>query len=329
MVMGKKYNQLKIDEREMIAVLRAEGKSAREIGRELGRSHSTIVRELKNNSAPVNKGYYLSHKAQERAEGRKRNAGVRVHLKSEHIRTYVESNVKRGWSPVQIAGRLSIDNPGLSISHEAIYQYIYIDAPDLIGYLARRHKKRHLKGQGRKHKKSHIPNRISIDERPKIVEERNELGHWESDSMVSRISNTALNVLVERLSRFVKITKLERKTAALTQEGINNRLFHYPKSARLSITYDNGSENVEHELVNKTLGTKSYFCNPYHSWEKGTVENTCGLIRRYIPKKTDISLIADSEIKRIENDLNNRPRKCLNFLTPAEFFGKLCGALPD
>ena len=113
------------------------------------------------------------------------------------------------------------------------------------------------------------------------------------------------------------------------QEGINNRLFQYPKSARLSITYDNGSENVEHELVNKTLGTKSYFCNPYHSWEKGTVENTCGLIRRYIPKKTDISLIADSEIIRIENDLNNRPRKCLNFLTPAEFFGILCGALPD
>jgi IS30 family transposase len=156
-VMGKKYNQLKIDERGMIAVLRAEGKSAREIGRELGRSHSTIVRELKNNSAPVNKGYYLSHKAQERAEGRKRNAGVRVHLKSEHIRTYVESSVKRGWSAVQIAGRLSIDNPGLSISHEAIYQYIYIDAPDLIGYLARRHKKRHLKGQGRKHKKHISP----------------------------------------------------------------------------------------------------------------------------------------------------------------------------
>ncbi len=215
----------------------------------------------------------------------------------------------------------------MRVSHEAIYQYIYAEAEELVGYLPRRHNKRHAKGHSRKHRKSHIPNRTSISERSDNINERKEFGHWEADSIVSRASKSALNVLVERKTRYTRITKLKAKTSKQTRKAINRRLCRSHQGARLSITYDNGSENVEHEVVNAKLGTKSYFCAPYRSWEKGTVENTCGLVRRYIPKRTDIAKIPDSEIKKMERQLNNRPRKCLGFQTPTEVFGKLCGAL--
>lgn len=315
MVMGNKYSQLNIEDRVMLTVLKAKGKSAREIGEAIGRSHSTIVRELNRNAPPIHTGYYLAHKADERSQERKRSAGVRYRLKSDSNRSYVESKLKSGWSPEQIAGRLKNFKPESSISHEAIYQYIYAEATDLIGYLARRHKKRHSKCHSRKHRKSHIPNRVSIDQRPARVDKRKEFGHWEADSVVSRASKAALNVLAERKSRLVKVTKLNGKTAKLTRKAINRRLCHYPKGTKLSITYDNGLENVEHELVNAKLGTMSYFCNPYRSWEKGTVENSIGLVRRFIPKKTDIANISNAQIKIMERQLNNRPRKCLGFQT--------------
>lgn len=321
--MGKKYKQLGIEERERIIIMKTDGKSLRDIGKALGRSHATIVRELKRNAAPVHKGYYLPHKADERAKVRKREAGERERLKELAIRTYVKRKMKKGWSPEQIAGRWSKHHPHCTISHEAIYQYVYAEKVELIGYLPRRHKKRHVKGHSRKHKASHIPNRIAITERPAAANDRTQFGHWESDSMVSRVSKPALCVQNERKSRYTKITKLARKTAKLSRIAINRRLAHHPQEARLSITYDNGSENVEHEAVNATLGTKSYFCAPYHSWEKGSVENTCGLIRRYIPKKANIADITPEQIRKIERSLNNRPRKCLGYNTPAEVFAKL------
>lgn len=326
--MGKKYKQLGTEERDRIIIMKTEGKSLRKIGVALGRSHATIVRELRRNAPPVHKGYYLPHKADERARLRKQEAGMRERLKSPAIRSYVQRKIKVGWSPEQIAGRWSKKHPARTISHEAIYQYLYEVKPDLVGYLARRHKKRHAKGHSRKLKASHIPNRIAITERPAPANERTQFGHWESDSMVSRASKAALSVQAERKSRYAKLTKMPRKTSGFTRKALNRRLGRYPKGAKLSITYDNGSENVEHEAVNATLGTKSFFCAPYHSWEKGTVENTCGLIRRYIPKRANIADIPATQIKKIERSLNNRPRKCLNYETPAEVFAKLCGALP-
>ncbi len=326
--MGKRYKQLGTKERDLIAIMKAEGKSMREIGEKLGRSHATIVRELKRNAPPVRTGYYLPHKADERAKVRKREAGQRERLKSPAIRSYVKRKMRKGWSPEQIAGRWNKQHPACTISHEAIYQYVYAGREELIGYLARRHKTRHAKGHSRKHKASHIPNRIAITERSAAASDRTQFGHWESDSMVSRMSKTALSVQAERKSRYTKLTKLPRKTSGFTRSVINRRLVRYPQGARLSITYDNGSENVEHEAVNAVLGTKSYFCAPYHSWEKGTVENTCGLIRRYIPKRANIADIPAAQIRKIERSLNNRPRKCLGYQTPAEVFAKLCGALP-
>ena len=326
--MGKTHTHLSLDDRERIAILKERGYSLRQIGRELGRSHTTLSRELKRNAPPVHNGYYLPHKANERARWRKQQSGRRDRLKYPVIQLYVGERLATGWSPEQISGRLGNDHPGMSISHEAIYQYIYEEAAHLIGYLARRHRKRLSKGHSRKHRKSHIPNRIRIRERPPAVEGRKEFGHWEADSVVSRQSQVALNVLAERLSRYVKITWLPRKTAKQTRMAIIRRLRHHPEGTVLTVTYDNGSENVEHELVNEALGTRSYFCEPFHSWEKGTVENSGGLIRRFFPKGTNFARIAPSDIQRVESLLNNRPRKCLNYRTPAEVFKSMSGAIP-
>ena len=247
------------------------------------------------------------------------------------IRTFVLNKLKIGWSPELIAGSLPLHYSRLAISHEAIYQYIYDKhirkQHDLVTYLVRAHKKRHNRGHSRKHRKSHIPNRISIEERPRHIEKRIQPGHWEADSMVSRQSKPAIAVMVERKSRFVLLEKLLRKTSLNFSSAIHSRLIDYPRHLRRTITYDNGSENVDHGITNKHLSTKSYFCNPYCSWEKGSVENSIGLVRRYLPKKTDFAKLSHQELTRIEYLLNSRPRKCLKFRTPLQVFNS-CVALP-
>ena len=317
--MEGEYTHLTKEERDMIAVLIAKGVPLSEIAQELGRHKSTISRELDRNAPPTNKGYYLSHKAQERASYRWLVTHKRKRLKSQRIREYVEVKLKDGWSPEIIAGRLSIEEPGNAISHEAIYQYIYEVRRDLIACLVRSHRKRMKKGHSRKHQKSHIPNRVPISERPNVVDRRKRIGDWECDSMGSRKSKAGINVLTDRKSRITLIRKLRQKTAENTKLAILDSLDNYTV---YTITYDNGSENTAHEEVNKILDSSSYFCNPYHSWEKGTVENTIGLIRRWFPKKTDLARISEAEIIEIESWLNNRPRKCLNYRTPLEVWKK-------
>ena len=289
-----------------------------------GKDKSTICREFKRNTPPTHKGYYLSHKAQQRAHERWKQSHQITRLKTQVIRDYVEMYLKAGWSPEIIAGRIKLDQPGVRISHEAIYQYIYEERRDLISYLVRQHKQRKRRGYSRRHQKAHIPHRQPFAERPAIVAGRERLGDWEADSVVSRKSVCALNVLVERSSRFTRLTKLEHKTAEETQLAIKNRLIIYPREARQTITYDNGSENTEHEAVNQALGTASYFCNPYHSWEKGSVENRIGLLRRRLPKSTDFSQVSHEDIRVIEEWLNNRPMKCLKYKKPLEVFNELC-----
>ena len=326
--MGTKHSHLSIEERDVIAVMLAQGKSRREIGRSLGRCHSTICREIENNAPPINKGYYLAHKAHERAVVRRTESHRRVRLKNARIRSYVTDKLKTGWSPEQIAGRISVENPGQRIGYEAIYQYIYEGAPELIGYLARGHRKRYPRGHSRKHRRSHIPERVPLDERPADAEERKTIGHWEGDTMVSRKSLAALQVLVERKSRYAKITKLNRRTARDMRNAAVRRLGMLPARARRTLTLDNGSENTEHLGITRVIGTKTYFCAPFHSWEKGTVENTVGLVRRFFPKKTDFSSISRYQIKTVESLLNNRPRKCLKYATPIEVLsGAIAGGM--
>lgn len=316
--MGMYHSHLSIDERETIGLLLAQGKTQREIGRVLGRSHTTIGRELENNTPPINKGYYLAHKAQERAVQRRIDTHKRLRLKDEQTRNYVVSKLKLGWSPEQIAGRLPIDCPSQHISYEAIYQFVYEESPDLIKYLPRSHRRRFPRGHSRKHRRCHIPERISLDERPSDVVGRTTVGHWEGDTMVSRQSKSALQVLVERRSRFAHLTRLDRKTATEMTNAVISRLGVLPAEARQTITFDNGSENTDHLVITGAIGTKAYFCAPFHSWEKGTVENTAGLVRRFFPKKTDFSLVTPQQVEAVETRLNNRPRKCLNYATPME-----------
>ena len=326
--MGRKHSHLSLEERAIISIMLAQGKSHRNIAKAIGRHHTTIGRELQNNSPPVYKGYYLAHKAHQRAIDRRTESHRRPRLKNEHIKNYVTSKLTTGWSPEQIAGRLILDYPDFSIGHEAIYQYIYNEAPQLISHLARHHRKRYLRSHSRKHRQSHIPNRTPLDERPKHVEERKEVGHWEGDTVVSRKSLAALQVLTERKSRFMQITKLERKTSAKMSSAVIRRLKPLPEKARATLTLDNGSENTQHLEINRVLGTKTYFCAPFRSWEKGTVEYSISLVRRFFPKKTDFTRVNYHAVSRVESLLNNRPRKCLNYATPNEVLsGAIAGGM--
>jgi transposase, IS30 family len=326
--MRKPYKQLSIEDREKIAFLKARGRSLRSISKVLSRSHTSISRELRRNPCSPLGFRYAPHKAQMNADITRKQAARRKRLKCETIIQYVTEKLQKHWSPEQISVRLSMEYPHLKISHEAIYQYVYTDAPKLIALLPRRHKKRHPKRPWSNHQNLKIHNRRSIKERPEIVNLRLQFGHWESDSMMSKTGYpTTAHVLVERESRLTKISKIKKNGPEDVKEAILRRLGQQPRQSRRSITYDNGPENRRHDAINKVLRLDSYFCHPYRSWEKGTVENTIGLVRRFIPKGSDLQTVPTTEFRRIENLLNNRPRKCLNYRTPKEVYETLSGAL--
>ncbi|MGH7275367.1 MAG: IS30 family transposase [Nitrospiria bacterium] len=319
--MPKRYDHLTLSERDKITTLLYERKSLGEIALLLGRSKSTISREIKRNSSPEYQ-LYLSHRAHGRSEARRKQNGSRPRLKNKQIALFVGAKLKEGWSPEQIAGRLPKEHPGHSISHEAIYPYIYHpETPsrlEMIQLLRRAHRKRKTKGIGRKARKTKIPNRISIEQRPLSVETRKQAGHWEGDSLVSRKSLVALNSLVERKSRLLMLTQLSRKSASDTVEAVVKRLNALPPASRRTLTLDNGTENAGHQEMTADIGIQCYFAHPYASWERGTNENINGLIRWYLPKGTDFNTITKEQIAKIESLLNNRPRKCLGFKTPME-----------
>ncbi len=319
--MPKNYKHLSLQERELLAQLHWEGKSLGEIAKALGRNRSTISRELTRNKAPIH-NRYTPCRAHARSCERKTSANTHGRLKNDLIRQYVKQGLALGWSPEQISGRLPKDYPGQFINHEAIYQFIYHrqnpDRLEMVNQLRRSHRKRRNKGIGRKERKTKIPNRISIDARPKSVESRNHYGHWEGDSLISRKSKAALNTLTERKSRLVLITKLDRKGTAETNKAVIKRLKNLPVAGRRTLTLDNGTENASHEQLTAKLGIKCYFAHPYASWERGTNENINGLIRWYLPKGTDFSKIDKEQIAQIEYLLNSRPRKCLGYKTPLE-----------
>ena len=318
--MSKTYVQLTEAERELIASMHWEGKGPSEIARTIGRDKGTISRELRRNSS---QGYicYTPCQAHKRSAQRKLTARhSRPLLKNENIQRYVRQKLKLNWSPEIIAGRLKKN--GQSISHEAIYQFIYHrDTPDreqLISQLCRAHRKRRIKGKGRKVRKTKIPNRVSIDTRPKAIDQRKQIGHWEGDTLISRKSKAALHSLTERVTRLLRLSKLKSKSASETNKAVAKALRNLPAKAKRTLTLDNGTENAGHEELTEKLGIKCYFADPYAAWQRGSNEQINGLIRRYLPKGTDFSKIDKDQIKKIEKLINNRPRKCLGFKTPLE-----------
>lgn len=319
--MEKGYRHISLEERDRIAEMRSLGQTVTEMAMALGRSKSTLSRELRRNATPAYK-VYLSHRAHERAVTRKQEAGSRPRLKNDQVVSYVRNKLEQGLSPELIAGRIELEQSGLSISHEAIYQYIYHPKTEgraeLIGLLVRGHRKRKSKGIGRKERKTKIPNRIPIEDRPLSVENRSRFGHWEGDSLVSRKSLAALNSLVERKSRLLLLTRLQRKTAELTTDAVILRLQELPEKVRRTLTLDNGTENAQHEAITEAIGIQCYFARPYASWQRGTNESVNGLVRRYFPKGTNFSKITDEQVAKVESLINNRPRKCLAYKTPIE-----------
>ncbi len=318
--MARGYHHLSEEERDHVAVLRSRGLSVRAMAQALGRSPATLSRELRRNAPPLHTGYYLPHKAQARAEARWRAAVRRPRLRDPWVRHYVTRQLRRGWSPELIAGRLRRLRPPQAISHEAIYQWVYAEARELIPCLVRHHRRRKRRGYSRRHTKPHIPSRIPITERPAAANTRRQLGHWEADTMTTRQGVAALQLAVDRKSRYAILNRLSRRTAAAMRIGLNRSLARLPRQVRHTITYDNGAENVEHERVNAVLGTRSYFCTPYTSQERGTVENTAGLVRRFFPKGTNFVTLQRQDVKAVQRWLNHRPRRVLHFQTPVEVF---------
>jgi IS30 family transposase len=226
-------------------------------------------------------------------------------------------------SPEQIAGWLE-DRGGVTLSHESIYQYIWRDkceGGDLWQSLRRKNRRYQKRGSDGKTSRGRIPGRIDIDQRPAIVEQRSRLGDWEADTIMGANNKGAIVSLVERKSRKTRLIKVERKTAKAVKAAIIASLRPHKEKTR-TITFDNGKEFTLHQKIGKSLHADTFFAKPYHSWERGTNENTNGLVRQYFPKKTDFATVTQADVRRVERILNNRPRKCLDFKTPNQVFRK-------
>lgn len=311
-----KRKRLTEEERDRIAVLYAQGISVREIGRLLEREHSTILRELKRNR--FGQGYNAIH-AQHRAEERKSNAGKRHPLKDKTTYGYVLEKLKEGWSPEQIAGRLALEQQEHVICHETIYRFIYTKAlkeDRLWEYLPRKQKRRR-KQHGRKAQRSRIPQRVSIHDRPETINNRSEIGHWEGDTVEGRSHKDGIHTEVERVSRYLLARKIPAITSEETIRAQKDMFLQLPEQVRQSTTLDNGKENHLHMQL-RELAMKTYFADPYASWQRGTNENTNGLIRRYVPKKTAFTNLTQEELDEIVWEINNRPRKVLQYKKPIE-----------
>jgi IS30 family transposase len=261
----RKYRHLSLAEREEIAIGLETGLKQSEIALRLRRCTSTISREIKRNKSYIGKGVYRVSWAQFQADERKKLSHKRKRIPQKRLRQFICKWLKLGQSPEIIAFKAAEVNPRWKTNYETIYQWIYNERHDLIPFLTRSHRKRRKRGSGQQKRQHKIPNRTMIDKRPDYINLRSYIGHWEIDTVVSRKSKAAIMLLVERRTRFVIIKKLYAKTAYCMHNATVKSLKNFPSKIRQSITYDNGTENTLHELTNNVLGTKSYFCNPYHS----------------------------------------------------------------
>ena len=323
----KQMQHLTSAERDKITILQGEGLSISKIAKVLGRSPSTISRELNRPEALYYRGKYIGSQTDKkvRENWKKSHQRVNKYLSLRWVQDFIKNNLKYGYSP-EIISHLLKSEHDISLSHETIYIYIYSPKRKLWHLLLRRPMGRISRNPGRftyRGSGKNIPNRVDIELRMEEANMRSEIGHFECDSIESKRvrgqQRSCLTVLVDRLSRKTIIKKTASKTSKSTSTSIIEAL--KPLSTNIkSITYDNGCEFTMHEKINKTLNIKSFFCKPYSSYEKGTVENINGLIRRFFPKGTDFDTISEEEIAYVENWINNRPMKILNYMTPEQVF---------
>jgi transposase, IS30 family len=327
MASKSQYHHLSLEERHTLASYLHDSLSLRSIAEKLGRSPGTISEEIKRNSPHGNRETYDPYQAHLSSVLRIWEANSRNPLKSDSVRKYViKMMTEEQWSPEQISNRMMIDFPNdetMRISHETIYHFANSKEGKELGLI------RHLRrGKPRKIRQRYKPKGMqskvfidvkSIHERSKDISLRQRFGDWETDTMEgNHRDSAALSVQRDRKSRHVCLTKMNVKNAKETHWAITKRLKAFPAHMRRSLTYDRGTENANYKKTERVLGCNSFFCDPYSSWQKGSVEQIIGFIRQYIPKGTGLSDIAISEIREIERKLNNRPMKCLGWRTPSE-----------
>jgi len=326
------YKRLTLREREEISRLLVAKCSPAQIAEKLGRHRSTISREISLGSC--NKYTYRAVKADKRAKRKasKRKSGKRKGLLNRELKKYILAKLKLYWSPEQIAESLKKDYPDstdMNISAETIYASLYVLPKgvlkkELLSCLRRRHKKRRQRKKGEQPLiERKIENMVLIDERPQEVEERIIPGHWEGDLLIGKNRQSALGSLIERTTRTTILVPLKNRKAEEVRIGFEKEFNRLPDKMCLTLTYDQGREMAEHETLTRKTKVKVFFAHKASPWERGTNENTNGLIRQFFPKGTDFSKISRREIKRAEKLLNGRPRKVLNWQTPNEVFNNL------
>ena len=323
------YRRLSHEDREEISRGLARGESYREIGKSIGRSASTVSREIRGGS--MNKYTYRACQADRRARrnARKRKRGKRKISLTRQLRYYVHRKLRLRWSPEQIVVSLKREYPEdmtMRTSPEAIYAYLYVLPRgelkrELLAGLRRNHKRRYKRGR-KPLTTGGIKDMVSIEERPVEVADRSIPGHWEGDLILGKNRQSQLGTLVERTTRTTLLVPLPSRHARVVRRVFAREAKRLPKQMRISLTYDQGREMAEHKLFSKATDMKVYFAHPASPWERGTNENTNGLIRQFFPKGTDFSKVSRREIKRVQHLLNGRPRKTLDFRTPYEVFNE-------
>lgn len=323
------HRHITSEERVAIEIYLKLGMSQREIAVSLCRDHSVVSRELRRNGSA--KGY-CAKTAQRRADTRRTQPR---HYRRQHLARlvrYVEKKLRQDWAPEQIAGRIRLDYPDdkqMRISAETIYRWAYtVSSYDgsIHRHLRRcRRKRRSQKryGQG----KRFLPGRVGIEARPKVVARRKRFGDWEADLVSGSSGKVALASCIERKSRYLLLARVEDKTAVSFNAALSAQLLSIPAGLRKTLTLDNGSEMARFKELEAATGLRTYFCAPRSPWQRGANENCNGLLRQYFPRGTSFRKITEEAIRRAVERLNNRPRKCLGYRTPAEVFAKaLSGA---
>jgi len=324
------YEHLTSAERGVIDRMRSRGRSRRAIARALGRSPSTICRELRRNAEP--KGYN-PHWARLQYWRRREQKHLRYKTGDEFLMARVVDKLKEGWSPEQVGGRFRhqdyADDSRMWISHETVYRYIWEDkrkGGTLYGSLRRKRVKYGKRGSGR-HPNRFITGRVSIDERPSIVTDQGRFGDWEADTIYGRCRKSSMVTVAERKSLFLTAAPIPNASASATNRGVLQCLLPIPKQLIHTVTVDNGKEWVAFKALEKKLQAAVFFTHPYSAWERPINENLNGLLRQYLPRKTDLRSITAEQLEAIVLRLNNRPRKKHNYRTPSEVFSEACVAL--
>ena len=321
--MGRKYEQLSLEDRCEIARLQADGRSIRQIAAALDRAPSTIAREIaRNRGSEV--GYKPSY-AQEQTRAR-RWTGSRLE-REPGLRRAVLERLARGWSPEQVAGRLAREAGRRVISHESIYRFIHAQIARTKDYRWRHYLPRGKSKRGFRRRRggssaSFIEGRVSLSERPPAAADRKTPGHWEADLMLFSRYGQAVLTIHERQSRILLAARPSNKAADRVARHLMRLFASIPQPLRRTVTFDNGTEFARHQALHR-LAIKTFFCDRYAPWQKGGIENAIGRMRRFIPRKTDLATLSHKRFAAMVSAYNNTPRKCLDFRTPAETFSQV------